>query len=324
MGSRAGQVVLRDTRGSVTDPLPRSNDDMITKKLESAWPAVSTRLRSMLQRRGVTCHDAEEAIQETAARAMSATVQFSDADDLFRWASVVSWRVAIDARRRDTRVSDLEPPERADPIDVAQAAEHRIVLSAVTDRFKELSERDQAVLLASFDEQPATNRRESVRVAVARHRARDRLRGLLNGLAAPVLAFVVRRRWRSAPLEAFVSTAAPALACLAVTAGGIGGASGVAHAQPRDPVPVSAVIAMPEVTPPPRPASSPATEVADTAPVSEGPAQNWSIALPGPPGQPTGIKSRPRQESDHLACVTLPSLAGPATTCVDPPSAPGP
>src|SRR5438270_5174760 len=146
MGSRLGHVVLQDRRGS-TDLAPRSNDVLITQKLESVWPSVSARLSTMLRRRGVSIHDADEAIQETAARVISAGVEFADGDDLFRWASVVSWRIAIDARRRGTRVSGDQLPDRADHIDVAQTAEHRIVLSAVTSRFNELSESDRAVLL---------------------------------------------------------------------------------------------------------------------------------------------------------------------------------
>src|SRR4051812_16084508 len=104
MGSRAGQVVLQDGRGSASDAHSRSNNDAITPKLEFVWPSVSARLTAMLRRRGVSSHDADEAIQETAARAIAASVEFTDEDDLFRWASIVSWRVAIDARRRCTRV----------------------------------------------------------------------------------------------------------------------------------------------------------------------------------------------------------------------------
>ena len=193
MGSRVGHVDLRDARGSRSRLVSRSNETVITQDLESVWPGVSLRLATMLRRRGVGRHDADEAIQETAARAISAGVEFSDGDDLFRWASVVSWRVAIDARRRCTRLSADEVPDRADHVDVAQAAENRIVLTAVTNSFKDLPARDQAVLLEGFEIGPPVSRGESVRVAVARHRARNRLRGLLNGLAAPVVAFIARR-----------------------------------------------------------------------------------------------------------------------------------
>src|SRR5258706_3059935 len=118
MSSRAGHVVLQDARGSVVDTPPRSNNVVITQKLEFVWPSVSSRLTAMLRRRGVGPHDADEAIQETAARAVSTCVTFADADDLFRWASVVSWRIAIDAHRRCTRVTGGEVPDQADHADV--------------------------------------------------------------------------------------------------------------------------------------------------------------------------------------------------------------
>lgn len=321
MGSRAGHVVLQDARGSVSDPYPRSNDDLITRKLEKVWPSVSARLRVMLERRGVSSHDAEEAIQETAARAMSAAVEFADADDLFRWASVVSWRVAVDARRRCTRVSGNELPERADHVDVAQAAETRIVLSAVTTRFKELSERDRAVLLAGLDEQPSQTRLESVRTAVARHRARNRLRGLLNGLAAPVVAFIVRRRWRSAHAEAFVSTAGPALACFALTVGAVGGVPPQSPVQPATVIAASISPSAPVIAVAGPTGSAPSTAgTQHTASPTLPPAGTTGVRIEAVPGQPTRADVRPKQASDHLWCVTLPSLSGPATTCLDTPS----
>jgi len=254
---------------------------------------------------------------------MTAGVEFDDADDLFRWASVVSWRVAIDARRRCTRVSADQVPDRPDHTDVAQAAEHRIVLSAVTNRFKELSELDQAVLISGFDPQPAASRVDSVRLAVARHRARSRLRGLLNGLAVPAAAFLLRRRrWRSAPAEAFAATAGPALACFALTVGSFGGPAlePVAAQRPAHPVVQSST---------PSAGWAPAAEAANAsrgrtampsaAPPGQ-PAPQAEVSIPqGPDGQPTVARLRPKQSSDHLACVTLPSVTGNSTTCVDGP-----
>ena len=321
MSSRVRHVVLRDRRGSGSDLVPRSNDVAITQKLETVWPSVSVRLATMLRRRGVGRHDADEAIQETAARAISTGVEFVDGDDLFRWASVVSWRVAVDARRRCTRISDGELPDRADHVDVQQAAEHRIVLSAVTTRFKDLSERDRAVLLASFDEQPVPSRSEAVRLAVARHRARSRLRGLLDGLAAPVAAFAARRwRWRSAHVEALAASAAPALACLALSVGTFAVPTPNIRTGPRA---VAIVAAVPEAQ------ATPATSVTADKPahasvrseeLPAAPIRNDIVRLPPTPdGKPTEVGSRPRQATDHLACATLPSLTGPAKTCVDPP-----
>jgi len=300
---------------------------MITRKLEAAWPSVSERLSAMLHRRGVSHHDADEAIQETAARVVSTGLEFRDADDLFRWAAVVSWRIAIDARRRCTRVTSHEVPDRADHVDVAQIAEHRMALSAVTTRFKDLSERDRAVLLASFDEQPTPNRVEQVRLAVARHRARSRLRSLLDGVAAPVAAFAARRwRWRTVRAEPYVVTAAPAVLFVAMSVSAFAGSTGVG------PTPLPVVTARPvQAAAAEVPASSTSTSTvpawsvtqAHTAVPTPSSPTDGSVRVHVAPGlspYPTDAKVRDRQPSDHLACVTLPSLTGPSTTCVDPPT----
>ncbi|HEX4820302.1 MAG TPA: hypothetical protein VFV00_08855 [Acidimicrobiales bacterium] len=284
----------------------------------------------MLRRRGVNPHDADEAIQETAARAMSTGVDFIDADDLLRWASVVSWRIAIDARRR-SRVSPVDLPDRPDHVDVAQAAEHRIVLSAVTTRFKELSERDREVLLTSFEEPGSSTRGESVRLAVARHRARNRLRGLLEGLAAPVLVFVGRRRLRATPEQAAFATATPVLASLAIVLGTMAGPSAPEAARARVSPPTTVVyasslpVAPAEAAPgavPRRPPVSASTHQGPSPVLAPKPSSGVSagVHVDEPAGQSTDVSTRPRRPDDHLACVTLPSTSGLVTRCVDPPS----
>jgi DNA-directed RNA polymerase specialized sigma24 family protein len=326
MGSRSGHVVLRDARVSRCGPTPRLKDDVITQKLESAWPSVSARLAAMLRRRGVNPHDADEAVQETAARAMSTGVDFVDADDLLRWASVVSWRIAIDARRR-SRVSQFDLPDRPDHVDVAQAAEHRIVLSAVTTRFKELSERDREALLTTFDDPVASTRRESVRVAVARHRARTRLRQLLEGLAAPVGAFIGRRRWHATPRQELVATTAPVLTCIALAVSTVIGGPSQEATRPVD-VPQVTAVTIPSAVPAPAGAPtvpSAAKEKATTTHSAPPPPTTASgvtadVQVDDPAGKSTNVGTRPRRPDDHLACFTLPSTSGLVTTCVDPPT----
>ena len=204
-----------------------------------------------------------------------------------------------------------------------------MALSAVTTRFKDLSERDRAVLLASFDEQPTPNRVEQVRLAVARHRARSRLRSLLDGVAAPVAAFAARRwRWRTLRAEPFVVTAAPAVLFVAMSVGAFSPSTGVGPPLPAvttaRPVRAAAADA---------PASSTATSTSTVRPssVTQGHTAasttssptDGSVRVhvgPGLSPYPTDAKVRDRRPSDHLACVTLPSLTGPSTTCVDPPA----
>ncbi|MEY2451306.1 MAG: hypothetical protein QOD92_880 [Acidimicrobiaceae bacterium] len=327
----AGHENLREARGSRSTGVSRSNGPVLTEDLASVWPEVATRLQSMLRRRGVRHHDIDEIIQETATRVISGRVTYVDADDLFRWASVVGGRLAIDLRRRGARLSTEELPDRADTIDVATAAEHRVVLHAVRTRLPELSERDQAALLSSFDDEPPTSRRESVRVAVARHRARSRLRLLLDGLAgSAVLGWLRRNRLWSAPVEAISYAAVPAAACVMITVCAWSGAaqssaSAVASNARSAPVAATYVAAVEEPTPtlstgeshdtrppPPPPPPSPS---APNGPAVDGP----YIVVEDPTGEQNRAGFRPGQASDPLWCVTAPSLSGPETRCVDSP-----
>jgi DNA-directed RNA polymerase specialized sigma24 family protein len=303
---------------------------VLTDDLASVWPEVAARLQSMLRRRGVRHHDIDEIVQETATRVISGRVTYVDADDLFRWASVVGGRLAIDLRRRGARLSTEELPDRADTIDVATAAEHRVVLRAVRTRLPELSESDQAALLSSFDDEPATSRRESVRVAVARHRARRRLRILLDGLAgSAILGWLRRNRLWSAPVEAISYAAVPAAACVMITVCAWSGAapsnaSAVASTARSAPVAATYVAAAEAPTatlstgaghdtrPPPPPSAPPS---APNGPAVNGP----YIVVEDPTGEQTRAGFRPGQASDPLWCVTAPSLSGPETRCVDSP-----
>jgi DNA-directed RNA polymerase specialized sigma24 family protein len=280
----------------------------------------------MLRRRGVRHHDIDEIVQETAARAISTHVPYDDTDDLFRWASVVGGRLAIDLARRCARLSDDELPDRADTIDVAMAAEHRVVLGAVRNRLPELSSRDQEALLSGFHDEPVSSRRESVRVAVARHRARNRLRVLLDGLAgAAILGWARRNRLWAAPAEAISYAAIPVVACVMISVGALGGAANppTRGAAPQ-PQPVAYAIstsAAPmatapevvhraqedrEISPPSRP--SPAPELQDPA-----------VIVNEPDGHQTSAGLRDKEVSDHLWCLTPPPEAGQATRCVDTP-----
>src|SRR5438270_309959 len=131
MAVEAEHLDLRTARESRNAVVSRSNGSLLTEEFTSVWPGVATRLRLMLRRRGVSTHDVDEIVQETAARAFGNAIPYADADDLFRWASVVSGRLAIDLRRRSARLSDVEVPERPDTVDVAATAEHRIAFETV-------------------------------------------------------------------------------------------------------------------------------------------------------------------------------------------------
>lgn len=306
---------------------------MLTDDLATVWPEVADRMRSMLRRRGVRHHDIDEIVQETAARVISTRVSYDDADDLFRWAAVVGGRLAIDLRRKGARISGDELPDRADTVDVAMAAEHRVVLGAVRNRVQELSARDQEALLSTFSDTAESTRRESVRVAVARHRARTRLRVLLDGLAGSAIFVWIRRlRLWSGPAETIAYAAVPAAACLLVT---VSAWTGVAQSRADDNA--SATMLAAQIVPASSSATGSTSAAPDRNPGGSGagvsgaapskPVSGLSSPLPNhvftidePAGGQTTAGTRKKEASDHLWCVTTPALSGGLETrCVDSP-----
>lgn len=281
----------------------------------------------MLRRRGVRHHDIDEIVQETAVRVISTRVAYDDADDLFRWASVVGGRLAIDVHRRGVRLSDQELPDRADVVDVATAAEHRVVLRAVRDRLPEMSPRDQEMLLSAIRDEPAASRRESVRLAVARHRARNRLRLLLDGLAGiGILAWIRRNRLWSAPVEAISYAAVPTAACLLITLGAWTGLAETAAPEVASPPERTAqVTSMPKAAVAPIQPVVNGTSAADgvppstTRPRGAPEVRDPYVTINTPDGDHTRVGVRDREESDHLWCVTISPSGAPETTCVDSP-----
>lgn len=201
----------RPTATLITGPLVRPS-------FNEAWPTVATALERLLRARGVDPVTAEDVVQEVAERAWRLRVPFTDAADLFRWASVVGWRLAVDDFRRVSRRGQLrgdhgeaDAGSVASDEDVEDRVEARLLAERVLVCLPALSDADQAALLDS--PRPAGDRREAVRLAVRRHRARQRLLALVEA-AGVVLGIALRRLGRP-------STAVPVTAALLVVAMGV-------------------------------------------------------------------------------------------------------
>lgn len=164
---------------------------MITEKsdgdLAAVWPDVARRVECFLMRRGISAASAEDAVQETAIRAWARRVPFGDANDLYRWASVVALRVAIDDHRRRAPVSGGPVPEQAAPADTAREALARIQWGKVAAALAELSPADHDAIVGV---PVPVSRLEQLRLATRRHRARTRLREL-----AERMVFVLPVYW---------------------------------------------------------------------------------------------------------------------------------
>lgn len=187
MGSSATQVVSAPPRLSVD-------------QFEQLWPTAHERLLKTLCGSGFDPATAEDAIAEAAARALARGLPFADLDDFCRWGFTVARNVARDLTRDSARFVVLDAlPERADSYDLAGHVEMRERWQDTARALRSLSVGDKAAILDTIsgtDEE--FSRREAVKHAVRRHRARLRLRAALGQVGAFV-GWV--RRPRRLPLE---------------------------------------------------------------------------------------------------------------------------
>ncbi|HVF75519.1 MAG TPA: hypothetical protein VM938_10760 [Acidimicrobiales bacterium] len=162
--------------------------------LEDFWPVARDRLVGALRAKGIDAETAEEAVAEAATRALSRGLVVTDVDDFCRWAYIVARNVAMDAKRASTRVLPVGvvPAERPDRYDLGRHVEARQRWRETAAAMRSLSLTDRAALLSTLDDPVTTvSRRESVKEAVRRHRARTRLHQALGQAGA----FLGRRFW---------------------------------------------------------------------------------------------------------------------------------
>lgn len=180
----------------------------VAPDLEAVWGSVEPRLRASLRAAGVAAADLDDLVQEVALRVLAHDVPFTSAEDLLRWCRLVGRRLAVDAHRRTIRSTLVDQvPDVAGTIDVEAAALARVRADRVLTALHHLDPNDRAAIIDLRS--PDGDRREQVRLAVRRHRARARLTALVDGVAA-LLGWLVLRRRR--PTHALAGLAmAPAL-----------------------------------------------------------------------------------------------------------------
>jgi hypothetical protein len=147
-------------------------------------------------------------------RVLARDVPFVDAPDLRRFAFVVARNLWIDECRRLKRLNSLEavdPAAFAASTELARV-EDRHLLSTVAVRIRELSARDQdAIVCRKVDDPTLANR-----AAVARFRARGRLRKLVGPIVVVVGGCRARLRRGAQPAVSASVALLPAAALLAV------------------------------------------------------------------------------------------------------------
>lgn len=150
--------------------------------LADVWPEVARRLAALLRRRGVDPATSEDIVQEVAARVLAHRVPFDGADDLSRWAATVAVNLAVDHFRAQRHFIEEPPEDRPAAVELASIVEQRMTLAAVREELGRLAASQRAAVLSHLTSPANGNRREDVRLAVQRHRARAHLKRLLKGL----------------------------------------------------------------------------------------------------------------------------------------------
>jgi RNA polymerase sigma factor (sigma-70 family) len=298
--------------------------------LEGHWPDIERAVRASLLRRGVGREDADDILQETALRAVSGPFRFDGPEGFRRWAFVVAKHLTIDqARCRRTTTVAVVPdaPTAGAEADVAATVEGRMVAAGVVSAFHQLSANDRTAITTGFDHADQVgrppSRREYVKFAVRRHRARQRLMALCEGLLA-VLVVACRRVLR--PATQLTAVAVPL---------GMGFMLWSARfPQVRSPA-VPGVVALsvpaagrPEVAPvrvsppirvvPPAPPRIPSGHEAASRAADPSHGTTLAVVQVAAAGN-TGLRTRTRENEDHDACADT-IVAG--THCVDAPPLP--
>ena len=165
----------------------RGGPSVITPGFEDVWPDVDRRLRALLFRRGLDQSSADDVVQEVALRVLAHGVTYESAGDLLRWAAPVACRLHVDLLRHRARLTDpddaAEHPARDD---VAGEVADRLELQRALRAIATLRPADRAAIIDAVAAEPSVprDRQEAVRLAVRRHRARNRLAVVLEQLAA--------------------------------------------------------------------------------------------------------------------------------------------
>jgi DNA-directed RNA polymerase specialized sigma24 family protein len=175
----------------------RAGGEVITPPLEAVWPEAERRLRALLYRRGLDRSTADDVVQEVALRVLAGNVTYDSAKDLLRWAGPVACNLHVDLLRQRARLHDGEvDAEHPAAHDVAREVADRMELQRAFRGLARLRPADRQAIIDAVTEDaaPGRTRKEAVRLAVRRHRARNRLALVLETLAANVLGWRWLRR----------------------------------------------------------------------------------------------------------------------------------
>lgn len=157
------------------------------------WEIVEREVHDTVRRR-VAADVARDITQTTMARAVAHEPAGWETIDAVRWSVRVALNIAVDERRRRRAEPCAEVPDTVTAVDVEQDVLSRLDLERVADALEQLDERDRRLVLG-YDA-GGGDRRARVRIAVARHRARERLRKLAGDVDEWIVLRSPLRRMR--------------------------------------------------------------------------------------------------------------------------------
>jgi DNA-directed RNA polymerase specialized sigma24 family protein len=285
---------------------------VITPSFESVWPDVEQRLRGLLFRRGLDRASADDIVQEVALRALAHNVTFASAKDLLRWAGPVACNLHIDLVRHRARLLEDVDPERAGTHDVYGEVADRMELQRAFRGIAALRPADREAIIDAVAAEPVVprTRKEAVRLAVRRHRARSRLIVLMEKLAAAVGGLLWLRRGKRA---AVVAAFAPVAVLPIVATWQLPG-----HAETRTETELVAPVARSTSTVPAA-ARPRATDVRPVAPpertrtvrpsgTAPAPRPHPTVGVDGPGGIGVRAHSEDRKPDDKTLCANVPVI----------------
>jgi hypothetical protein len=271
--------------------------------LEEFWPEAKQRLLGALRSQGISEAVAEDAVSEAVTRALSRGLPVHDVDDFCRWAFIVARNVALDSLRGAQRLTSVAVlPDGPDHYDLVSHVEVRERWRETVDAISSLTELDRVTLLATLGEEPVpVSRRDAIRDAVRRHRARARLRSAMAHVGA-WLGWVKRPRhswtqWAAAYDRPASALLVPLLATLSALLPAANGTR--AEVRPVEPRVASGVTGQPQAAAAAGPAQTAPTaaprQIAARPALAAGPAADTAATR----GVAFEFASSPAYDSDH-------------------------
>jgi hypothetical protein len=285
---------------------------VITPPFEAVWPDVERRLRALLFRRGLDRASVDDVVQEVALRALANHVTYASATDLLRWAGPVACNLHVDLVRHRARLIDAtEAEDHAAADDVPREVAHRIELQRAFRGIAALRPADREAIIDAVTSEPVVprNRKEAVRLAVRRHRARSRLALVLEQLAAWITGVKILRRGRR-----LVAVAAllPAAAIPLIATWHVPPAAGDARvarpavavaARDTGPAATGVIRQVHAATMPRNAATATAPHPAARRPAHAADTHVPRLKTKGPKGLHAEVGHDQRRSDDHLICI---------------------